>query len=80
MIDDADLQPEVVRSGERPPAPYDNGGSLLPAHCPHVQRAWFTHSVAHRIFALRGLDREAPGPGPGKGRGNCGREESRTEG
>ena len=70
MIDDSDLQPEVVRSGERtngrpygiptPAAPYDNGGSLLPAHCLSTCSTWFTHSVAHRIFALRGLDREAP--------------------
>lgn len=60
--------------------------SFLPTVYPHVQCAWFTHSVAHCIFALRGLDREAardrdqPGLGPGKGRGKCGQKSPEQRG
>ena len=79
MIDDADLQPEVVCSGERtgsphgvpaPAVPHDTVVPSFPhAVCPHVQHAWSAYSAAYRVFILRGLYREGPGPGRAKAGG-----------
>lgn len=76
MIDDADLQPEVVRVWGRargvptPAAPHGMAGpSFPPTVSPHVHCAWFTHSVAHHVLVLREL--YGQGPGPGQRQGNA---------
>ena len=90
MIDDADLQPQLVRSGERtnsqpygiptPAAPYDNGGSLLPAHCLSTCSTCLVHTQSPTVYLPSGGWTGRHLNWAGQRQGKVWTEESRTEG